>query len=176
MFYPKFSRITSAFFTVFGTQEPVTCVHCTENDLQPFHILLISKSSAFFWHAPLGEHSTIRGHQPLAAIRNKPFSSASTEDGSGPGRLLRSVWGCRLSDGTGWCSATWYQDAQFKEEKSANNALLQQSKKHKEAVIRDCTALQYFSSYEQSGLICHSTDSVVAAIWTRVLLRLSPAR
>ena len=35
----------------------------------------------------------------------------STEDGSGPGRLLRSVWSCRLSDRAGRCSATWYKDA-----------------------------------------------------------------
>jgi len=38
------------------------------------------------------------------------YTSVSTEDGSEPGRLLRSVWGCRLSDLAGWCSATWYGD------------------------------------------------------------------
>jgi len=42
-----------------------------------------------FWHAPLGVRSTIcRQHQPL-------------EDGSGPGRLLHSVCGRRLSDHAG---------------------------------------------------------------------------
>jgi len=35
-----------------------------------------------------------------------------TERGSGPGRLLRSVWGCRLSGRARQCSATWYEDAQ----------------------------------------------------------------
>jgi len=35
-------------------------------------------------------------------------TSASTEGGSGPGQLLRSVCGCRLSGFIGRCSATWY--------------------------------------------------------------------
>jgi len=50
-------------------------------------------------HFSLWFHSTIRRHQP------------PHEGGSRPGRLLRSVWGCRLSDLVGWCSATWYGDA-----------------------------------------------------------------
>ena len=32
-FYPKFSWISSAFLTVLGTEEPITCVHRTQNDL-----------------------------------------------------------------------------------------------------------------------------------------------
>jgi len=39
------------------------------------------------------------------------WTSASTEDGSEPGQLVHSVWGCKLSDRTGWCSAMWYENA-----------------------------------------------------------------
>jgi len=57
----------------------------------PYSLLL-------FWHAPLGVRSITHRHQP-------------PEDGSGPGRLLSSVWGCRLSDLARQCSAKWYEDA-----------------------------------------------------------------
>jgi len=38
-------------------------------------------------------------------------TSISSEDGCGPVGMLYSVWGYRLSDVTGWCSAIWYEDA-----------------------------------------------------------------
>jgi len=77
--------LTSPYFNIFDKRYAIS-------------ICLFQTVFSFFFFS--GMH-----HQECVA------PSASTEDSSGPGRLLHSVWGCRLSDRTGWCSATWYEDA-----------------------------------------------------------------